>query len=101
MPSLLCEVKGGGGRHINNGVSYALVLTVRSPGKTFNLMSRTKQLETHVGYVISRPTLHLSANGVSAPLVAWVYVGNFIHIGVKFGVARFDISGQIPGRLEQ
>ena len=26
--------------------------------------------------------------------------GLFKHIGVKFGVARFDYSGQFPGRLE-
>ena len=25
--------------------------------------------------------------------------GLFKHIGVKFGVARFDYSGQFPGRL--
>ena len=33
-PTLRLEVMGGGDRHINNGVSYALVLTIRSPGKT-------------------------------------------------------------------
>ena len=29
-----------------------------------------------------------------------VYEGLVYHIGVKFGVARFDYSGQFPGRLE-
>ena len=59
------EVKGGGDRHISNGVFLRFGFDCSKSWKNFQTNVKNKATETHVGYVISRPTLHLSANGVS------------------------------------
>ena len=80
--------------------SYALILTVRSPGKISNYSQ--KQSNEDARWVCVQTTLIMLVSQwcifiMGDEFYIQVYC---IHIGVKFGVARFDYSGQFPGRLE-
>lgn len=79
--------------------SYALVLTVRSPEKISNSV-KNKAAKTHVGYVYKQTLISLVSQWCI--LHHWWRGCNWvtiIHIGVKFGVARFDTIRQFSGAL--
>ena len=79
--------------------SYALILIVRSPGKTFRQCQ--KQSNEDARWVCVQTTLFMLVSQwcifiMGDELYIQVYC---IHIGVKFGVARFDTMGNFQDAL--
>lgn len=79
------------------GVYYALVLTIRNPGKILNCKSKTKQRECPVG------VLYTYLNYAVQPMV-YPYTISLvavyrcvIHIGVGLRHCSFRLIGQFPG----
>lgn len=66
--------------------------------KNFQVVVKNKATKTHVGVFISRP---ITPAGLWYILTIgyWCIRLCYIHLGVEFGVARFDYNGQFPGRL--
>ena len=86
------EKNGRVGQDIWKGVYYALVLTFWNPRKISKCKSKTKQRGCPVGVLYTYPK-YRTAIGVSIPYGNYWYRGSVIHIGVGFGVARFDLQG--------
>lgn len=80
------------------GVYYALVLTIRNPGKISIILSRTKQREcpvgtlyTYLNYAVQPPM------EVFTPFAAFGIDRCIIHIGVGLRRCSFRQDGQFPG----
>ena len=93
-----CEEPDWAGQDILKGVYYALVLTIRNPGKISIILSRTKQRECPRGYVIYIPELcRTAADGSLYAICSVRYRQVHLHIGVGLRRCSFRQDGQFPG----